>query len=601
MLFRNTLYLLAFTSSVPYSRAENAGPCPLLGPDVPPPFSPSASNNVARAKQDLAALIQAALQGATKDVQLDPNNTSFSIDVYSLHEKESLFTYHYSAPALADPKEGVAEVNSDTIYRIASVSKLFTVYTYLVAVGDTSLSSPVTNYVPELADYAAKHAEDLQTNDIDYVDWRSITIGALASQMSGVFRDVAPGPAADAKLSHRGLPIVPPVNASYCGDALQIPCNRAAFFSSYFSQQPVTLSHRTPIYSNSGFQILAYALENITSQSFQSLLNTHLLDSLNVTSTFCSMPQSSRNSVVPVNASTSWYDADLRDESPAGSIYSSINDLRKLGISILNSTLLPPTQTRRWMKPVSFTSDPNWAVGAPWEITRVPTTDNRAVWAYTKSGQIGLYRSLVVLLPEWNVGYTVLGAGTGCTNSVNNLGRVVAAIITPALEQAAKNEAKEIFAGSYSTKDMTASIQSSITIEVGDDRKPGLEVTRWEYNGMDAFALITALVGADPGDRDKVSIRLYPMGLNSYNGADGIKKSGFRALYGVSDPDAPGADDCTSWMAVDALEYGAIGVDNFLFGIGKDEIATSIEPRALRSILYREDPHERLIDQEKTA
>jgi Beta-lactamase len=178
------------------------------------------------AKKHLLDSIEAAVQHPTSSVELDPHNTSFSIDIYSAFDNDSLFTYHYSAPALAKSSDGVRTVDSDTIYRIGSISKLLTVYTYLLAAGDLSFNNPITEYVPELAAYAAKNKNLLKDNTLEVTDWESITIGALASHMAGIPRDFPGGPAADSLLTDLGLPPVPAVNISYCGEPLEFPCNR---------------------------------------------------------------------------------------------------------------------------------------------------------------------------------------------------------------------------------------------------------------------------------------------------------------------------------------------------------------------------------------
>jgi len=67
----------------------------------------------------------------------------------------------------------VKEVNGDTIYRIASVSKLFTVFSLLVQEG-LNLDDFVWQHVPELT-------------DID--NFREITLRMLASHLSGIARD----------------------------------------------------------------------------------------------------------------------------------------------------------------------------------------------------------------------------------------------------------------------------------------------------------------------------------------------------------------------------------------------------------------------------
>lgn len=218
-----TLSYLSFTSLAQYNQ-----PCPLLGPVFPAPSNPSGSNAIKLATKSATNAIQAALLNATIYGQLDSSTTSFSIDVYSAHEKGSIFTYHYSAPALAHPTEGVVKVDSNTIYRIGSVSKLLTVYTYLAAAGDASFNEPVTKYIPELAAYATKNAAALKTSDIDIFDWNEITVGALASHMAGIIRDYAPNLASEASLVQLLGP-VPDVNVSFCGNLAQgqLPCNRS--------------------------------------------------------------------------------------------------------------------------------------------------------------------------------------------------------------------------------------------------------------------------------------------------------------------------------------------------------------------------------------
>ena len=47
------------------------------------------------------------------------------------------------------------------------------------------------------------------------------------------------------------------------------------------------------------------------------------------------------------------FDLDGGISIPAGGLFSTVNDLAKVGVSILNSTLLPSNVTRKWMKPVS--------------------------------------------------------------------------------------------------------------------------------------------------------------------------------------------------------------------------------------------------------
>ena len=195
---------------------------------------------------------------------------------------------------------------------------------------------------------------------------------------------------------------------------------------------------------------------------------------------------------------------------PAGGFYSSINDMRCIGFSILNSALLPPAQTRRRMKPVSFTSNPTPLSVRRWEVARSPSR-NRASWMYTKSGDIGLYSSQVALLPDWDAMFTGLAAGrasqTGHAN-VRIISDMLAATFVPALEATARAEAKTVYAGAY-----TGGTNSSSTLTVVVDDRPGLGTTCQTESGTDIFPLITTLLevtpaqpAQGPGQREVVSV-----------------------------------------------------------------------------------------------
>lgn len=88
---------------------------------------------------------------------------------------------------------------------------MLAVYTYLVAAGDVPFNDPIAKYVPELAVYASRNAANLESDPIDYFDWKSVIIGALASRMSGNPSNFACNP----KLQAFGLPPVPVVNTSF--------------------------------------------------------------------------------------------------------------------------------------------------------------------------------------------------------------------------------------------------------------------------------------------------------------------------------------------------------------------------------------------------
>jgi hypothetical protein len=93
-------------------------------------------------------------------------------------------------------------------------------------------------------------------------------------------------------------------------------------------------------------------------------------------------------------------------------MYSSASDISALGRAILSYKLLSPVITSRWLKPFAFSSDPRAMVGMPWGVRRINLgLPYRNIVTYNKGGRIGDYTSLLVLIPDFDVGFTILVAG----------------------------------------------------------------------------------------------------------------------------------------------------------------------------------------------
>ena len=162
--------------------------CVLEGPEFPPPQNLEADASV---RTTLAAL-QSTLQSlsSSSNSTLDPS-TSFSIEAFSSQSNEPLFQFHHAGSSVKASTDGLKNITRDSIYRIGSVSKLPTVYLFLIEAGDTYFSQPITKFVPELAAAAAAQNSSTteQNNALETTQWDQITIGALASQLAGIQRD----------------------------------------------------------------------------------------------------------------------------------------------------------------------------------------------------------------------------------------------------------------------------------------------------------------------------------------------------------------------------------------------------------------------------
>jgi len=149
--------------------------CPPLGPVLPAPVCPSKSDGVKSAITTLADSL-AALTGGL-------NMSAVSVSVKSIHESEPMFDFHHTPPKLSP--NGTQKVDANTIYRIGSISKVFTVLGVLMLEG-VHFDDPVTKYLPELR---ALRPEVGEVNAITTPDWDAITSGSLASHMSGIAGD----------------------------------------------------------------------------------------------------------------------------------------------------------------------------------------------------------------------------------------------------------------------------------------------------------------------------------------------------------------------------------------------------------------------------
>ncbi|KAI0198036.1 beta-lactamase/transpeptidase-like protein [Astrocystis sublimbata] len=570
-----------------FAAAQYSPNCPLQGGVFP---NPKTLGRDSEAVDAGLSTVRSELHKIINDSTIfDKAGTSFQLSIFS--KDETLLSFSHAATSLDNSSLPTHRLDEDTIFRIGSVSKLLTVYALLAEVGADHLKDPVTKWVPELAQSAKKGIKDA----VNQVDWDEVTIEALASHNAGIDRDYSLLDFANlinqTTAEQAALPPLAPGDIPTCGitDLLLPACSRAAFLNEVSDLHPVTSTFHTPVYSNIAFQILAYALEGIANKTFADIFQCSIIDRLGLSGTSLQPPNSTKQGIIPGDKISSWWSVDLADASPEGGMFSTGADMTKIGQSILNSSILSPALTRRWLRPITHTADLRVSVGMPWEIFRLlqpispKTNHTRVVDLYTKNGALGAYSSLFVLSPEHNFGFALLTAtpttpteSTADASALTVIGDSITSTMITALEQAARDEAVINFAGVYASSNM------SLAISV-DDEHPGLKLSNWTMGDKDVLELYTGVPNA------QVDARLYPMDLESCG------KIAFRAVYeGVreaSETPQPGvafSQRCAPWGGVAALHYGKIAFDDFVFEVDDKGRATAIIPRITRQTLGKQ-------------
>ncbi|KAJ5884700.1 beta-lactamase/transpeptidase-like protein [Penicillium taxi] len=545
------------------AQAAQPAYCPLLGSFFPPPESISSN-----------AEFVAALDSISLELTSANLTNSVSFQIFSGSDHFSAYKYSHTSSVTKQASHGVNEVDEDTVFRIGSGSKLWTMLLLMIETQGHILNERVINYVPHLR-AASRHLcrnATMQADQADFLRWDEVTVGELASHLSGVardygFTDMSTQISTQQKLEELGFPALESSQIPPCGGFGA--CDKDSFFNGILKAHPLAPTSSTPIYSNAGFVIIGYILEHITGKSYERLLEEILIGPLNLTRSSYGKPDD-KYGVIPGDLTSTYWNYNTGAETPAGGIYSSAKDMATFGRAILNHTLLPPTVTRRWMKPMTHTGTLDQSVGQPWEIFSLSTP--RVFDLYTKAGDIGSYSSMLALSPDYNVGFVVLAAGTDTSNTVNKVSDHITDKLIPALEIAAKSQAEDMFTGSYHSDN------DNSTITITTDSGPGLKVSSWIYNSHDMLQAIAAL---DSADAESISVRLYPTGLKNPG------QSGFRAIIQslTTETGGPFSKACMRWAAVDSIVYGNIGLDDFLFDLNQNGEVVSLSPRAFRQFL----------------
>ncbi|KAL8952133.1 MAG: hypothetical protein Q9222_001945 [Ikaeria aurantiellina] len=520
-------------------------------------------------------------------------NLTFSLGMFSTHDSSAadVLQYHYASEEVTNSTIGATHVDGKSIYRAASVTKLLTAFVGLLNLDDEDWNRPITDFVSELADFAQKMPGE--KDPVNVVQWDKVTLAALGAHLAGVPRDVSPYDPSDLAyidpdaVTNYGLPplsltdplVVPPCAASTDGT-----CNPNNYTKGAEARPPTFLPWTTPQYTDFGFMLLGIAIANITGKSIHDLYRDSVFTPLNMTSSFSHPPPNStlKSLVIPGDISNAALTLQQAAEItfPSGGLFSTTDDLANWGVALLNSTLLPADQTRRWMKPVQHIANLQYEIGRPWEIYRYThPTSGIVTDIYTKWGDSGAYGGYMVLIPDFDAGFSMLGASSlperGAITAL--LADLIAETMLPALLAQAEAEAKDNLAGTYTST--AADLNTTLTISVNstEGAKPGLVLSSFISNGTDVLEA-EVFGGSTP-------IRLLPSISDPATGQIAFRASPYyKATPKLFSGQLSTAID---WLTGDSGTYGGLALGLFVFDVDQSRKASAVKPAAWRITLKK--------------
>jgi CubicO group peptidase (beta-lactamase class C family) len=412
---------------------------------------------------------------------------------------ETLWTKYHTAQERNEQRPGVALVDGNSQYRVASVTKAFTALglLYQHAAGNLNLDDPVDKYISEL-----------RASDSGAIRWKDITIRSLANQLyvsndqhyphkavsltkttfcrSGIPRDFASGFIEGSLPDPTVIGLPPPLeNRTQPCRSIEnnTSCTSADLLRALKQQSPVFPPDWKSTYSNEAFSLLGLVLEHVTGRTYSEYMTEAILGPLGMSSSSFEKPPDD-NAVLPVGSEI--WDREEGVERPTGGLYASSSDTSKFLRYILKNYNSIATG-ENWLSPASWGTGMSNFYGMPWEIFRsdeILEDTRRPVTFYTKSGGLPGYASLIVLLPEYNLGVTLLVGGD------NSLLNILRDLILPALVKTAESAIWEYVADQYAGRMVATdqSLNSSLTL--ASSPKDGLTITNFISNGTDVLNFV---------------------------------------------------------------------------------------------------------------
>ena len=338
---------------------------------------------------------------------------------------------------------------------------------------------------------------------------------------------------------------------------------------------PIFAPNQISTYSNVAFELLGLAIARVTNKTYESYIDEAIFKPLNMTLSTFSTPKDS-SGVIPLNPHYWGIDAGI--QNPTGGIYSSSSELSKYLRYILthyNSI----SHAANWLNPVSPTRGMTNFYGMPWEILhtdRALLNSRRPVRFITKGGGLPGYTSVIMTVPEYDLGITILVAGNGSLFSEIN--EAVTVGVVRAAEEVAIRQLNERYDGTYVSSD--PSLNSSLILE-SDHR--GLLVKEFISNSTDVLKKFGPGLG---GGSYPWYAQLVPTLL--FRDEDNQKGERWRLLLSAERTrEALGVWDDFCVLDVDTISYAHLPINELVFWDSTEDGFARVELTGFRANLTR--------------
>jgi len=312
---------------------------------------------------------------------VDKNTSLPAISANIFYRDSVLWSAHRGTKLL--PIQYRTEPDGNTVYRIGSITKIFTVLLlYKLYEGGMvgSIDDPLSKYIAEFS------IKNPFTTD-------NITLREIASQMSGLPREA---------------PCIYHCKGTNSIEQLELLRNRSLILPSW----------QMPSYSNLGYALLGRLLtERVLNTTFETWIQEEILGPLEMKNTgFEITSEIERNTAFPYgNNKQRMPFSNIGWANPAGGMHSSINDLTKLGMMFTRPSkqrVLKVSTVREMALPIDVAPDGRTLWGSPFEMER-----SNGFLRRQKVGHIDTYDAYFSFVPELELGINVLISAMGFVKS----------------------------------------------------------------------------------------------------------------------------------------------------------------------------------------